>query len=566
MIVMAKSVALPVAAFLFLFSHAAALNANNIRLRHASLHLYSESFSFPPASPRLGSTKLFVFRRMFGQKREEREGDAPRTSEFHELLGNMKEKKPASKPSGKPTETTSVLVIGGGVSGLTAALTASNAGKTKKDFAKVLLLEASGTFGGRVQSDLTEDGFTLDRGFAVFIDEYPAAKRLLDFDELNLGKFLPGALVKIRTRTRLARVADPFRQPGDIFAAAVAPVGSILDKLALIPLIVSVRLKDIHSLFEEKETDTLYALEYRWGLGAGIIERFFKPFLEGIYLAPLEEQSSRMFMFIFKMFAEGSATLPEGGMGAVTKQLVEKAEAAGAEIRVLTPVTRLYQNDDGFLAESLDRKTRVQAKSVIVATDGRAAQRILALVDGFESLDSLPEQPQRKVGCLYFGFEGPPPIVEPILILNGGDDRGSVDAPINNICFPSAVNKGYAPEGSSLCSVTVLEAAMEHYVGNEEKLEAAVRAQLGKWFPEQKRDILEKWQLKAIYDVGSAQPAHLGGPFPANINGGREPSSYRGKELPKGLFVCGDHMATATLNGALESGERAGDAAAKGLN
>jgi|UPI000581A5C1 phytoene dehydrogenase-like protein len=466
------------------------------------------------------------------------------------------------KPSGPPTESAAVCVIGGGVSGLTAALTAARAADNSQS---VVLLEASETLGGRVQSDVTEDGFVLDRGFAVFIEEYPAAKRLLDYDALQLGKFLPGALVKIRTRTRLAKVADPLRQPEDLLAAIAAPVGSILDKIALLPLIFTARWKSVDALFEERETDTLYALQYRWGLGAGIIERFFRPFLEGIYLAPLDQQSSRMFMFVFKMFSEGAATLPKGGMGAVAHQLVDQAQAAGADVRVNVPVTRIYQNDKGFLVESLDGKTRIQSQSVVVATDGTVAQRIVSQINGFESLDSLPEQPQRQVGCLYYGFTGPAPVEDPILILYGGDDRGSIEAPINNICFPSVVTDGYAPNGSNLCSVTILADAMAYYHEKEDELDAVVRSQLAKFFPEQKENILARWDLKGIYDIENAQPAQLGGPMPANVNGGRDLSTYRGKDLPRGLLVCGDHMATATLNGALESGESAGIAAVKSI-
>ena len=47
------------------------------------------------------------------------------------------------------------------------------------------------------------------------------------------------------------------------------------------------------------------------------------------------------------------------------------------------------------------------------------------------------------------------------------------------------------------------------------------------------------------------------------MNGGRGCDKFRDLELPKGLIVCGDHMATATLNGALESGLNAGKEAAK---
>jgi hypothetical protein len=45
--------------------------------------------------------------------------------------------------------------------------------------------------------------------------------------------------------------------------------------------------------------------------------------------------------------------------------------------------------------------------------------------------------------------------------------------------------------------------------------------------------------------------------------GSRSSTNFYGKELPKGFFVCGDHMATATLNGAVESGVTAGADVAK---
>lgn len=60
----------------------------------------------------------------------------------------------------------------------------------------VALLEASGSVGGRVQTDEV-DGFLLDRGFHIFLTAYPAAKRELDFDALDLKPFYAGALVRM---------------------------------------------------------------------------------------------------------------------------------------------------------------------------------------------------------------------------------------------------------------------------------------------------------------------------------------------------------------------------------
>ena len=456
-------------------------------------------------------------------------------------------------------EEASVCVIGAGVSGLAAALTAA---KESSSDGKVILLEASPTFGGRVQSDVTEDGFILDRGFAVFIEEYPFAKELLDYDALQLGEFLPGALVKLKDDDKLARVSDPLRVPSDLLVALLANVGTLEDKIRVLPLIFNVRTKTIEELFDEPETDTLSALKERWGFSDDMIDKFFKPFLEGIYLAPLEEQSSRMFSFVFKMFSEGAAALPAGGIGAVAAQLVDKATAAGVDVRSETMVKKIVKNkNDGFDLQTSGGK--VHADKVVVATEGPATQTILSKIKGLESIGGEDPQIQRSVGCLYYSFDTEVPVKDPILILNGiGNERGNDENPVNNCCFPSVVQSSYSPPGSNLCSVTVLKDAVESYANRDEELDAAVRKQLSTWFPEQKEDIQSKWKLERIYKVQNAQPAQLGGPMPANVNGSRPCDMYRGNKLPQGLFVCGDNMATATLNGALESGVNAGKAAA----
>ena len=61
-----------------------------------------------------------------------------------------------------------------------------------------------------MRSDYTDDGYILDRGFAVFIEEYPASKLLLDYDGLQLQQFLPGARVKLSDKEGLAAVSDPL--------------------------------------------------------------------------------------------------------------------------------------------------------------------------------------------------------------------------------------------------------------------------------------------------------------------------------------------------------------------
>ncbi len=62
--------------------------------------------------------------------------------------------------------------------------------------------------GGWVRSDYTPDGYILDRGFAIFIQEYPTSKQLLCYNSLQVKQFPPGAWVKLSGREELAAVSD----------------------------------------------------------------------------------------------------------------------------------------------------------------------------------------------------------------------------------------------------------------------------------------------------------------------------------------------------------------------
>ena len=66
----------------------------------------------------------------------------------------------------------SVVVIGGGLAGLSAAITLQEAGRD------VEIFEGGDRVGGRVASDHI-DGFTLDRGFQLINANYPELQDLM---------------------------------------------------------------------------------------------------------------------------------------------------------------------------------------------------------------------------------------------------------------------------------------------------------------------------------------------------------------------------------------------------
>jgi hypothetical protein len=199
-----------------------------------------------------------------------------------------------------------------------------------------------------------------------------------------------------------------------------------------------------------------------------MIDRFFKPFYQGIFLSPIDKQSARMFNFVFKMFTEGSASLPSKGLGATTQQL-----ASSLPLGSLYLNTRVLNvNPNGKLIKG--RRIIDSEKKLVEDIDFLCEQTVIAadppsyrsLVDGLSltttmtkasrlsnttgttlssgKIDSsIPEA--RSSICLYFAIDGPPPVREPILLLNGENDLSSAEASsyppiINNVCFPSQVS------------------------------------------------------------------------------------------------------------------------------
>jgi phytoene dehydrogenase-like protein len=402
-----------------------------------------------------------------------------------------------------------VVIVGAGLAGLACAQDLSSAG------VECRLIEASDGIGGRVRTDIV-DGYRLDRGFQILLTAYPEVARRLDLDALALGRFEPGA--RIRIGERFHRVADPIRRPQALAQTVSAPIGSVLDKAKLARLVLDVRRGSVRDLLRRPDTSTAERLR-RAGFSDQMIESFWRPLFAGIQLDPDLEVSSRRFDVILRMLAAGDTGVPRDGMAAIPAQIA--ATLPDDVVRIDAPVTRL----DGT-AIVLEDGERIDARAVVVATDGPTAHRLLGR--------SVADPGSRAVACCWFSAPAAP-IPGPVLMLDG-DGSG----PAKNVAVMSEVAPSYAPPGRALVTAAIPGPdALDPTVG------ARTREQLARWFGATTTD----WDLLRTDVITHGQPLqspHLNPKQPVALGEGR--------------FVCGDHRDTASIQGALFSGSRTADA------
>lgn len=396
-------------------------------------------------------------------------------------------------------EQPDVVVVGAGLAGLACARALTAAGR------QVVLLEAGDAVGGRVRTDQV-DGLTLDRGFQVHNTGYPEAQRVLDHAALDLRTLPAGA--QIRVGTALHRVADPRRLPGWVPATLRAPIGSPADKLRLASSAARAGLRPRQ---DESETTTLVALRAR-GFSPVIIERFFRPFLAGVFLEPDLDTSSRFFDQLWRTFVTGVQCLPSGGMQRIPEQLADRLPAGTVHLN--SPVRSVAAGD-------VRGPQRWTPRAVVVAVGAPAAA---ALLPGLAV-------PAMRGVTTYYHLADVAPTASGAIVLDG--QRGG---PVTNSIVLTHSVPGYAP--------------YRHLVASSVVGAAGTDAEVGQHLARLYGTSTARWELVRRYDIHDALP-DMSPPMAGFA---------RPVQLAPGLFVCGDHRDAGSIQGALVSGRRAATA------
>ncbi len=405
-----------------------------------------------------------------------------------------------------------VAIIGGGLAGLNAALKCKRAGKN------VVLFEASGQIGGKLQTDWDDEGFQFDRGFQVDFtayDEVPneAVELLSDMWEV----FSPGARIVGYGEVNKAK---PIRS---LLCKAVTP-GDLVKLL---------RLNQISKSWQTQQThQSTHAFLKEFGFSSKCIGCFFTPFLGGIFLDRSLEVSSKQFLKIWFYLSSGRTITYSEGISwlpfALESELLAENPQGIEPVHILEDarISKIEASSDALAL--YEDECQHFARTVIIATDPLSAGHLTGSDYRAEFKSST---------CLYFASDRPV-IKRKSIVLNPARD-----ALVNQLVPLSNVNPRCAPRGKHLCSATIIGDRPE----SDEELARMAIEEMSGWGLN-----LPELEFKRAYRIKEAQLLQEPG-FEDRLPAIKT-------HLP-GVFLAGEMTTSSSINDALKSGRLAAEAA-----
>ena len=397
-----------------------------------------------------------------------------------------------------------VHIVGGGISGLVAAQVLEDHGISP------VIIEANDRVGGRLKTDIIK-GFQLDRGFQVLLSSYSATKKYLDYKSLNLQRLKAGSCVFVNGKQCF--FGDPLRDFSLFLPTLFSSLGTIGDKIKIAKLNFRLQRKTIDKIFKDREIATKEYLTSQ-SFSKKIIKTFFTPFFSGIFLESELNTSSRMFEFVFKMFGEGLALIPKGGIEEIPKQLKNNLQH-----------TKIHRNS--FASNVKDMQ--------ITMSDGKKIKTHYTIIatDPTNLVENLKGQKVDWKSCQNLYFTCSKRVYQKAFI----GLVSNQECLINNVFYPTSMPIGKKGK-DELISVTVVK---DHSLTDKELIERV------------KKELEEECKIDSVtflklYNIPKALP---------KLNNLQYDISPSETKLKDGVFLAGDVLLNGSLNAAILAGEKA---------
>ena len=351
------------------------------------------------------------------------------------------------------------------------------------------------------------DGFQIDRGFHVFNTDFPQVRSRIDIEDLDLHELAAGCLLCTGSGRHL--LGHPLRLSGVWAEARHGHLACTSDLVKVAALCAMELTTPPARLKAAKDTSARRALESA-GLSESFIDSVLRPVFAGVFFDTELDTSSRVLRLVCRSMLRGAIAMPAAGIGAVPLQLAAQLPAGTLELEhAVTTLT-----DAGVL---LADGSEIPADYVVIATDPATAEKLLPDVS---AVDSVPV-------TTYYHAAARPPLNEAILLVDA--TLGVLNTIVVSNALPAS-----APPDTALIATSVATDAPP--------AETAVRERLAVLYETDTSD----WRNIATYRIERAVPS-MKPPWPLT----------RRCRVGERRYLCGDHRATGSIQGAMASGARA---------
>lgn len=440
-----------------------------------------------------------------------------------------------------------VVVVGGGIAGLTCAVGLRDAGL------KVRVLEGAKLLGGRAKSWTDKaTGDPVHLGPHIFLSEYPNFLALCDVlgtrDKIvwQKGKFIVIFDAQKRITMKMARLPAPFH-----FVPSMVRDHTVsgLDKLSTVPATLFAM-----QLVEEDflRLDKVSAATFLRSLGATerFLDRFWSFTSMSIMNVPLELCSAgALLRFYSRMIghAQYDVGFPDGGLGdTFAPAAAALLERSGVRVDIGVRVRRLLQGGGRATGVELDDGTRIDARTVVAAVPPQALRRLVPdawVGDGPPWSDLVAFQPCPYVST-FLWFDRKLTDLQFWARVHSPNDLNCDFYDLSNI------HTGWAGRPSVIACNTIWS-HRAHGLSDAEIVARAVR--------ELSENIPAAAQAKVVHAVVNRIPMAIHCPYP-----GTESKRAPTRTPVRGLLLAGDWIKTG-LPASMESAARSGWLAAEAV-
>ena len=360
------------------------------------------------------------------------------------------------------------------------------------------IIEKNSFSGGRVYSE-NKDGFILDEGFQIFLDNYPESKKLFDYEKLKLKNFHSGALVHIDNQ--FYHYLNPLFHP-------LSKQNKLWNELlGLILISKNVLLRNIDT---DLDTDTWIK---NFPMVSKEFKMFVKSFLKGVLLDKKLCTKTSIALDYLKLFVYGRAAVPYNGMIEFTNQL-----------KKTIPIDKFVFNEEVVSVKNNTVITKsgnhYNSQNIIFATDLNSVNEI------FNLKINITKNP---VTNIYFrtsenlsNFPG--------IILNANSNEI-----INHLSILNLINPNYSFPGENLISVSLFNESSYSY----NDLIQIVLLELREWYG----NVIDELELIRIKDHFNDIPFNNLYKYQSEIR----------EIFNSNVFFCGGYLSNSSIEGAIKT-------------